>query len=254
MRWSSAPDLVLHSKGQMNHHSAVGSGDHAAAHPLPATTSVSPAGWHRRRLLTFGLFLLCAALCLLVVFRPFFASRFDLTLSDPGDGRFGITILEHWTRVFHGQGQVASPNFFYPDQGVLGYSDGLLLIAIPFAVMRSLGLDRYLATQITTMLLTVVGLAAMFVLLRRVLRFDTLTALVGAGLFVISNMNYIAFVHIQLQLVVVIPAFFLLAAMYWEDRNSRPVVARVWICTLGIMLGLFSARPFTSRGSWLFAA
>ena len=106
-------------------------------------------------------------LCVLLVFRPFFLSHFDSILSDPGDGRLCITILEHWVKVFHGQVQVASPNFFFPERGVLGYSDTLFLDALPYATLRFLGLDRYLAFEATMMLVTAVGFASMLGLLRR---------------------------------------------------------------------------------------
>ncbi len=181
----------------------------------------------------------CVAVCLSVVFRPFFSSHFDLTEGDLADGRFELTVLEHWIKVFHGQAHAASPNFFYPEQGVLGDSDTFFGLALPYAVLRSLGADRYLAVQLATMLLTALGFLAMYHLLRRVGRFARSTALIGAALFVISNMYYIYVVHPYILVsVMMAPALFLLAAEYWRQKEAKPVGARVWLSLCSVLLAL----------------
>ncbi len=212
--------------------------------PLPRDSGRSssdqrPAATSPRRLGWTAVLVVCVALCVFVVYRPFFVSHFDATVSDLADGRFELTLLEHWTKIFHGQGHVSSPNFFYPVKGVLGFSDAFLGLAIPHAVFRSLGADRYLAVQFATMLFTVLGFAGMYLLLRGPLRFTRPPALLGASLFVISNMYYIYVVHPYILVSVMIaPAVFLLAARYWQDKDSRQTKARIWLVLCAILLAL----------------
>ena len=186
----------------------------------------------------------CASLCVAVDFWPFFASHFDLTVGDLLDGRFEPTLLEHWTKVFHGNAQWASPNFFYPVKGILGLSDAFLGLAIPHAMFRSLGADRYLAVQLATMLLTAFGFMAMYFLLRSPLHFARSTALLGASLFVIANTNHINVIHPYILVsVMVAPALFVLAARYWQDKDSHRTKARVWrfLCPLLLALILYTS-------------
>jgi hypothetical protein len=222
----------------------------------PPATSLRRLGWA-------AVLVVCAALCVLVVYRPFFVSHDDATVSDLADGRFELTILEHWTKVFHGQDPIASPNFFYPVKGVLGFSDAFLGLAIPHAIFRSLGADRYLAVQLATMLFTVLGFAATYFLLSGPLHFARSTALLGAALFVISNIYYIYVVHPYILVsVMVAPAIFLLAARYWRDKGSRPTKARVWLCLCAILLALILYTSYyigwflilCSAALWLFYA
>ncbi len=185
------------------------------------------------------LFVVCAAASLFIIFRPFFASNFDAILADPGDGRFEVTMLEHWTRALHGKIPVTSPNFFYPEKGVLGYSDALVGLGVPYAGFRALGADRYLALEFVMMLVMLVGLFGMYQLLFEVLQFRRSIALFGAFLFTISNMYYIDLVHVHLNFVVVAPWLLVFTARFWRTRISRPVTARLWLCAFSLLLALF---------------
>ena len=176
---------------------------------------------------------------LYVLFRSFFTSHFDLTAGDGGDGRFELAILEHWVNVFHGRAPIASPNFFYPEKGVLGYSDAFLGLSLGHAVFRSLGADRYLAVQLATMLFVAIGFVAMYRLMRGVLGFTRSTALTGSALFAISNMYYVYVVHPYiLASVAAAPALFLLAGKYWQQKDSRPAKAGAYLCLSVSLLAL----------------
>lgn len=190
------------------------------------------------------LFLIFAALCLLIIFRPFFTSNFDEILSDPGDGRFEITILEHWTKSLHGQANLASPNFFYPEKGVLGYSDTLLGLAVPYAGLRYAGVDRYLAFELGPMFLTLLGFAGMFALLHKGMAFTRFMALFGAALFTISNMYYIDIVHTHIDFVVVTPWLYLFVYRYWVLRENRPAAARGWLCAGAFLFAVIFYTTF----------
>lgn len=221
----------IHRRGPMNQQGPDQFGSHRPGRQRPEAFFV--------RIGFAILIAVCAAASLFIIFRPFFLSHFDAILADPGDGRFEVTILEHWTRVLHGQAQIASPNFFYPEKGVLGYSDALVGLGIPFAGFRWLGSDRYLALELVMMLVTVLGLWGMYRLLREVLHFPRSTSLFGAFLFIISNMYYIDLVHIHLNFVALAPWLFVFIARFWRARASRPVVARLWICAFSVLLALF---------------
>ena len=221
------------------------SGDEAAVAALPRA-STAPAGrLPAPRVWLASLLLICGALALLVLFRPFFSSRFDLTAGDPADGRFEIVILEHWVKVFHGQAHIASPNFFYPVQGVLGYSDAYLGLALVHAAFRYVGIDRYLAVQFAVMLLTGVGILAMYSLMRGIPGFARSTAAIGALLFLASNMYYIYVVHAYILIsVVTAPGVLALAARYWQQREAQPARARAYLCLCGILLSLIFFTSF----------
>ncbi len=159
-------------------------------------------------------------------------------------------MLEHWSRALHGEANLVSPNFFYPEKRVLGNSDTLLGLGVPYAVLRSLGVDRYVGLELVMMLVTVVGFVGIYRVLQEVLQFARSTALIGASLFIISNMYYIDLAHVHLNFVVVAPWLFVFASRYWRARGSRPGVARAWICMFGLLLALLLYTTYYE--GWFF--
>ena len=95
---------------------------------------------------------------LLVFYRCFFLSGFDLMPGD-GDTKFNLVILEHWFRVAQGLEGWRSPNFFFPKEETLGYSDGLVLLAPPYIAARFAGLLPFHALQAMAMVWSLVGYA-----------------------------------------------------------------------------------------------
>lgn len=186
--------------------------------------------------------LVCGLLCVLFIFREFFLSRFDRIFSDPGDGRLCITLLEHWVKVFQGRAQAASPDFYFPQRGVLGYTVTLFLYAPPYAALRFFGLGRYLAFEVTMMLITAIGFASMLWLLRRLLRLNPWLQILGASLFTISNVYYAQMTHPQLVSVAFVPLLGVLAIEYW--RASTRNRARCYIATVGVLLALLLFTTF----------
>lgn len=199
---------------------------------------------NRDRAVWIFLVTVCLALSLFTVYRAFWISRFDSVLSDPVDGRFSISILEHWTRVFHAQSPLASPNFFYPQQGMLGFSEAFFLLAVPFASLKAVGLDRYLAFQITMMLQTAIGFISMLYVLRFVLAFGRMISLLGAILFVTFNMYYIHIVHPQLASVIYVPVLVLMAFRYCKSIESHPGLCRIYISSMAVLLALLFFTSF----------
>ena len=163
---------------------------------------------------------LAAPVSVLIFFRETVTSLGARLTGDVGDARLYIVILEHWLAVFRGDVPFRSPIFFWPEPGVLGYSDTVALFLPPYVLARACGLDRYLAYQATLMSLKAIGFAAMYLLLRRSLRVERGIAALGATLFTISNASYLAAGHTQLLSVALVPLVWLLA-WRWE-RRIRP--------------------------------
>ena len=179
-----------------------------------------------RKRLTSGLFeilaiLSAASAVTFVFYREFFLSRLDAITGDPGDARLYIAVLEHWRAVLSGHASLASPNFFAPQTGVLGYSDCLFLYVPEFLTLRALGCDRYLAFQLTLIALRLIGFFALYFLLRRKLALAWFPALTGASLFSISHLYFYSAGHPQLAAIAFVPLLALLLFHYFESPARR---------------------------------
>ena len=104
------------------------------------STSRSARAW--------ALALLLGALATWLLHRHQFASGFDLFPGPRGDTRLIAYLCEHWYQVLHGKAQLLSPSMFYPVEGTLGYSDTLLLFALPYSGLRAAGLDVFDAASV----------------------------------------------------------------------------------------------------------
>lgn len=188
---------------------------------------------------------LVGVLSLAVFFRYFLNSGFNLIAGDLGDARFNMTILEHWRAVVHGQASVRSPNFYWPDRGVLGYSDALFLYAPPYVFARAAGMDTYVAFQTTLILLKAIGFFSMLWLLRSFLRVDRSVALVGSAIFTLSNLYFISMMHAQLVTVALVPLLACLACSAWRaEVQGRRRLGSVFAGSLGILMALVLFTSF----------
>jgi hypothetical protein len=201
------------------------------------------------------LLLVACAVCistLAFVYREFLSSGFNLIAGNVGDNRFVIAILEHWRAVIHGKAFFTSPNFFWPEQGVLGYSESMFLFAPPYIAARTIGLDPYLAFELTQMSFKAIGFFSMLWLLRSCIRVTWSTALVGSVLFTLSNLYFISAGHGHLTTVVLVP---LLAALLCTGWRSYGGEHRILGLVYGGLFGLLLALVlFTSFYIGWFAA
>ncbi len=182
----------------------------------------------------FLIILAIALSCILLVYRAFFLSGGNLIHGDVGDARLYIAILEHWRAVVMGRAAFASPNFFAPNAGVLGYSDGVFLYVPFYLLVRILGGDRYQAFELTLILIRLVGFFGMYLLLRRKIQLGMAAALMGSAMFSISSISCIAIGHPQLATIAFVPWLIFLAFDYFEmGPRSR------WsLWTASVLLGL----------------
>lgn len=188
--------------------------------------------------------LLVCLLTLAVFFRDFFQSGCNGIAGDVGDNRFVIAILEHWRAVFHGEASFTSPNFFWPERGVLGYSESLFLLSLPYIAGRSAGLDHYLAFEITFIVFKAAGFFAMLWLLRSMARVSRAVALIGAVLFTLSNLYYVSMGHAHLVTVAFTPLIAGLACSAWRAYGSgrlRAAHAYGAACAIVTALVLFTS-------------
>lgn len=205
---------------------------------IPARPPALPAR------LPIALLLLCAATSVAVFFRDTLTSRLDLISGNVGDNRLYIVTLEHWLAAVRGEVAARSPIFFWPEPGVLGYTDCVVLLLPPFALGRAVGLDRYLAFQGALVFTKALGFIAMSVLLHR-LGVRRSVALLGGALFTISNAYHLAIGHAQLVAVAYVPLLGLLAIAWARWRaEGRSAAARVALAGAAVMLALLFSTSY----------
>ncbi len=193
----------------------------------------------------------CALASVAFLYRAFLASGGDLVAGDLTDARSLIAVLEHWQAVFAGRAPLTSPNFFTPFRGVLGYGEAMSLFAPPFAALKLLGLDPYLAYQLALALVKAAGFCALFALLRRPMSLSRGAALLGAALFTVSNNSYISAPHAQLSAVAFLPVAAWLFWRYLDRGSSAPLAAAALIA--GLLLTTSFYLAFFSGLAALFA-
>ncbi len=157
----------------------------------------------------------------LLFFRHNYLSGFDQLFGDLGDPRIVLTLLEHWYHWWQGLSSWASPPFFWPVDGVLGYTDAYFLFAIPYVLLRELGVDGYLAMELSFRSMKGVGYLGMFWLLRSQLRLSPGYAIAGAVLFSILNGLYWHAIHMQLSAVALVP-WVVGGVLQWIEGRSSP--------------------------------
>ncbi len=167
-----------------------------------------------------GLVALAVAGAALLLFnRVEVLSGFQAVLGDAGDGRFNLAVLEHWYRVTLGAEAAASPGYYFPVPGVLGYSDGLVLLAPVYVAGRWAGLGVVPALAGTVMVASAVGFAGMVVFLRRLLGLAWPAVLAGAGAFATGTALYqsLSVGHVQMMVVEALPW---LVCLVWRYARS----------------------------------
>jgi tetratricopeptide (TPR) repeat protein len=170
-----------------------------------------------------------------IFIRQIVFSRSDLLLGDVGDARFNGVILEHWWQVLQGTAHWLSPPFFFPVMGVLGWSDVGFLNALPYVVLRFLGIEPFTAYQIVLFVLVVVGWIGTILFLRGCLKLSILPTIIGATLFVFPNSMAVtvSLSHTQLLTVNFIP--YLVIGIYVFLQNFKKPTS------IGIAAGIFVA-------------
>jgi hypothetical protein len=108
-----------------------------------------------------------ALLTTLWMFRDTFLH--DRLPGDIGDGRWTVSITEHWYRVWTGDEALRDLAFFYPKHDTLGASDPFFVQGQLYALARALGMGQLDAWFLCHLLTFAIGALGVAVLARRVL-------------------------------------------------------------------------------------
>ncbi len=186
----------------------------------------------------------------LVINHHWFYPDFNFLPGDRGDTRLVIFTLEHWLNAFKGNEPPLLLNMFYPDKLALGYADGLILFAIPYAAFRLLGFDYFTSYQLLFGFMTVLGYTAWLVLLRRALNLSTGFAVLGAVLLTCLNALQQQAQIGKLTAFDVYPILIGLLVIYARLGDKRRWSAWASLAAFSILLG---ALFFTSYyPAWFF--
>lgn len=149
-----------------------------------------------------------------------FRSGLDIFPSDRGDGRLIAYICEHWYQVFRGLAPWRSPAMFYPVEGTLGYADMFLAYAVPFALLRSLGLDMFTALELLVIILNYLSYLVCFILLYKILRLGLAASCAGAFFFAYSSPKFVQMGHLQLQITFFLPLALIFLLLFVQRHES----------------------------------
>lgn len=170
---------------------------------------------------------------------PQFSSWLGLVPGNRGDARLVVYLLEHWYQVLCGKGALLSPAMFYPIKGTLGYADVFLGFALPYALLRAIGLDTLLAYEIVLIFFNFLNYLACFVLLYKVLRLNVIAATAGALFFAFNSPKLIQLGHPQLQPMFLLPlAVGLIILLVQRAEKLTQIKAFALLTLAGIVLHL----------------
>jgi hypothetical protein len=184
------------------------------------------------------------ALCIFVFFRVQFATDFNIVFGDRTDGLIEITLLEHWWQFFRLHIAWNNTFFFFPTHDAIGYNDGYFLYGIIYSQFRAGGIDQFLASDLTNLVIKIIGFWGSFFLLFRVLKLPFLIATLGAVLFTLSNNTYVNAYHAQLFSVAFVPV---LAVLVFEAVEAIRHSSNKGVLFWGILCALL-------YGAWLITA
>ena len=149
-----------------------------------------------------------------------FSSGFDLFPGPRGDTRLTAYLVEHWYQVLLGHGDLLSPAMFYPVRRTLGFTDLYLGYVPVYSSLRVWGFDIFLALGLTVIFLSYLNFISCFVLLNKVLKFNTLASCTGAMFFAFNNPKLAQTDHLQLQPVFLLPIITGLILVFFLEGKS----------------------------------
>jgi hypothetical protein len=176
----------------------------------------------------------------LIFHRYTVLSGLDAVQADSGDSRFIAFLLEHWNNALHLRADWRSPPIFWPVRGTLAYSDLLVGMAVPHAVLRAV-LDVFVAINVQLILLTLATFASSYALFRRGFALEVAGAALGAAFVAFSWPRFAQLVHLQLQFMPPLPLLALLALECLRDgallsRRGFAVRASAFVALLALLL------------------
>ena len=188
----------------------------------------------------------------LIFFRRAFFTGFDKIFGNVGDSRLLVLLHEHWIDVLQGSTSWTSPIYFFPQKGVLGYSDTCLSNAVFYIPLRLAGLDMYAAFQWTLILLSLVGFLGVYRLTTYVVGTPRYVAVLLALTFAFSNNLYLKAGHSQMFAIYWIPL--VLLALARSVVSTQLIRKFAWGGAAGMLFGLVVYSNFYVGWFAAFAA
>ena len=189
----------------------------------------------------------------MIAFRSVVLSSFDDVFGGRGDGRLIVYLHEHLFNALRGRADFLSPPFFYPQRYGLGFTDAFVLDVLPYAALRSIGLDPFLSVQTWAIVLSLFCFLASLTIGTRYLRLRPAFTIAASALVTFPNnlLFKTATAHINFFALYYLPCILLLALWGIEDfpRLSRWSLTRVGLAAALFAL-LFSTGYYTA---WMFA-
>ncbi|MBD0373048.1 MAG: DUF4214 domain-containing protein [Pyrinomonadaceae bacterium] len=149
-----------------------------------------------------------------------FSSGLDIFPADRGDGRLITYLCEHWYQVFQNQASWRSPAMFYPVEGTLGYADMFLGYAVPFSILRALGVNSFTSLELVVILFNYLSYVVCFILLYRILRLGLVASCAGAFFFAFNSPKFVQMGHLQLQVTLFLPLCVIAVLVFVRKRES----------------------------------
>ena len=189
----------------------------------------------RQRLLTWSLALSLGALGTCLFHIALFSSGFELFPGDRGDARTFVYLAEHWYQVFSGHGDLLSPAMFHPVKGSLGYTDTFVVYALPYSLLRVAGVDMFSALMVPVVLLTFVNYLTCFILLNRVLNFNSVASCAGAMFFAFNSPQLNHPGHFNSQPVLFLPLVVIFVIEFGRNAVSLTQKRAFWLLSLAAL-------------------
>jgi hypothetical protein len=181
-----------------------------------------------------------------LVFRGWLFSGFDGAFGDEEDGYLGLALIEHWRHVLSGNARWTDPIFFFPQPGVLGYTDAFFLFGVAAAPLRLVGVDAFTANMLVMAGTAIVGFFGFRRLAARHLGIPPVYASLGAFLFAFANVDAVKLIHVQAYSAMLLPSLCDLILSGWKSKRYGAV--------FGAAAGLLYAALFLTgfQTAWFF--
>ena len=155
----------------------------------------------------------------------------DNLIGSNGDARYIDLILEHYYRFLQGQEKFTDLRCFYPVTNTISYSDMLLALAIPFCILRALGVSMFMANKIGLILIHLTGTASTVALLDKKMKLKPYATVIGTIVFCYASSLSTKTWHNQMLAVCLFPLMFLLLWSFFENiqQNGKKRI----LCGLG---------------------
>lgn len=205
----------------------------------------------RKQIMGTCIMLILIAILEYVFFKKVFFN--DVLIGEQNDSRLNNLIVEHWFKAFCGKESFSMVNIFYPMNNTLAYTDMLLGFSIPYSILRTFGVNMYIANKIVLIGFHLLGSYSLFYLLRKKFKVSNVWSFVGVVVFSYSSAYYIRIGHTQLMAISLIPVFIIMVYSFFEyysDNKRRQIFA---ILTITIYVLMMYTSWYTAFFTALFS-